>query len=198
MLTLQNTKCLESFKACQDFYIRPEKWKNFVLSHSSNLHTLFPIPPTKCDPACVLTSIWGQQHEGVAGLWKRNTEPSLTAPKPMALVPGKTRGKKCRTFPIWSAHPLCKPFWNAHPLRKPAGWCASSLHKQTTVCSLRPRGPLKSWPSGPPFHLVFGPSMKLLPCSSYVWLPLVTPLTGASFAPISCILLKITPSLLRT
>lgn len=195
MLTLQNTKCLASFKACQDFYIRPEKWKNFVLSHSSNLHTLFPIPPTKCDPACVLTSIWGQQHEGVAGLWKRNTEPSLTAPKPMALVPGKTRGTSAELSPFGVHIPYVSPFGTHIPY---VGWCASSLHKQTTVCSLRPRGPLKSWPSGPPFHLVFGPSMKLLPCSSYVWLPLVTPLTGASFAPISCILLKITPSLLRT
>lgn len=110
MLTLQNTKCLESFKACQDFYIRPEKWKNFVLSHSSNLHTLFPIPPTKCDPACVLTSIWGQQHEGVAGLWKRNTEPSLTAPKPMALVPGKTRGTSAELSPFGVHIPYVSPF----------------------------------------------------------------------------------------
>lgn len=74
--------------------------KDFVLSHSSNLYTLFPFPSTNCDPAYVLASIWGQEHEGVAGLWKQNAEPSLTAPKPMTLVPGKTRGKSAELSPF--------------------------------------------------------------------------------------------------
>ena len=57
-------------------------------------------PPTNCDPAYILSSIWGQEHEGVAGLWKQNAAPSLTAPKPMTLVPGKTRGKSAELSPF--------------------------------------------------------------------------------------------------
>lgn len=57
-------------------------------------------PPTNCDPAYTLASIWGQEHESVAGLWKQNAEPRLTTPKPMTLVPGKTRGKSAEISPF--------------------------------------------------------------------------------------------------
>lgn len=85
------------------------------------------------------------------------------------------------------------PFWNTHPLRKPVAWCVSSLRKETTVCSLIPGGPLKNCPSGPPFYLVFSPSIKLLPWSyiyDFSWSPLLGMLLWLP-SPVS--LLKVLP-----
>lgn len=149
MLTYITLSC----ETCQDFYIKPEN-RNFVLSYPSNVHTLLPVPP----PALTLLIYWlvsgGHEHEGVAGSWQTEehwTKPDLSQTHDTG--PWEDQRRKCRTF----------PFWSVHPLHKPVGWCASSLHKETTVCFLLSSGALANCPSCAPFHLVFSPGIKLLP-----------------------------------
>lgn len=91
-------------------------------------------------------------------------------PNPWPWSLGRPEGKSAELSPFGVHIPYVSPLETAHPLRKPAGWCASSLHKQTTICSLRLRGPLKSWPSAHPFHLVFA-QVWSFSCLPYVWLP---------------------------
>lgn len=94
-------------ETCQDFYIKPEN-TNFVLSHPSDLYTLFPVSLS----ALTLLVYWlgsgGREHEGVASSWQQNTGPRLTSPKLMPLVTGKTRGERAKPTPCGT----CIPYIN--------------------------------------------------------------------------------------
>ena len=102
MLTLYRTwNVLQVVEHVRTFTSSQKSKKKALYCHIQVTYTPSSLfPPTNCDPAYILSSIWGQEHEGVAGLWKQNAEPSLTAPKPMTLVPGKTRGKSAELSPF--------------------------------------------------------------------------------------------------
>lgn len=132
-----------------------------TFSSSQKIKTLFYpsqvtyIPPSclpvRSDPACTLVRIWWSWAWGCARLvTNRTLGHTWPLPDSYNWFTGKTRGGKCKTFPIWSSHPL----------RKPVGGRPSSLHKETAFCPLIPNGPLKGCSRCLLFLRVFSPSTE--------------------------------------